>query len=160
QIWRDAAGRLSALRIIAIAYLLVPVAIALFDYYSEGFGARPINNVIHRTGFWALIFLLTSLAITPLRRIGRFNQLIDVGRLIGAGAFVYAAGHILLYVADQMFDLGKVASEIVLRLYLTIGFVALLGLAALAATSTDAMVRRLGGRNWQRLHSIVYGIAL
>ena len=80
--------------------------------------------------------------------------------MMGVGAFVYAACHISLYVADQMFDLWKVASEIALRLYLTIGFTALLGLAALAATSTDGMVRRLGGRRWQRLHNIIYGIGL
>ena len=80
--------------------------------------------------------------------------------MIGVGAFVYAATHISLYVADQMFDLWKVASEIALRLYLTIGFTALLGLAALAATSTDGMVRRLGGKRWQRLHTIIYGIGL
>ena len=68
--------------------------------------------------------------------------------------------HISLYVADQMFDLWKVASEIALRLYLTIGFTALLGLTALAVTSTDGMVRRLGGKRWQRLHNIIYGIGL
>src|SRR5262249_33560223 len=104
--------------------------------------------------------LLVSLAVTPLARTGRFSGLIDVRRMIGVGAFVYAACHILLYIADQMFDLWKVGSEIVLRLYLTIGFIALLGLTALAVTSTDAMVRRLGGRRWQRLHQLVYGIAL
>jgi sulfoxide reductase heme-binding subunit YedZ len=160
QVWRDAAGRMSVLRILALGYLLVPVAVAIYDYEVEGFGARPINNVIHRAGYWALIFLMTSLAITPLRRVARFNLLVDVRRMIGVGAFVYAAAHILLYVADQMFDLWKVASEIVLRLYLTIGFTALLGLTALAVTSTDAMVRRLGGRRWQRLHNIIYGIGL
>lgn len=160
QVWRDSAGRVSALRLAALAYLSVPVAVAIFDYHTEGFGARPINNVIHRTGYWALIFLMTSLAITPLRRVARFNQLADVRRMIGVGAFVYAATHILLYVADQMFDLWKVASEIVLRLYLTIGFAALLGLTALAVTSTDGMVRRLGGKRWQRLHNIIYGIGL
>jgi sulfoxide reductase heme-binding subunit YedZ len=159
QLWRDSAGRLSALRIVALAYLLIPVAIAVYDYATEGFGARPINNVIHRTGYWALVFLMTSLAVTPLRRVARFNQLVDVRRMIGVGAFAYAAAHISLYVADQMFDLWKVASEIVLRLYLTIGFAALLGLIALATTSTDRMVRRLG-RRWQRLHSIIYGIGM
>ncbi len=128
QVWRDAAGRLSALRIVALLFLIVPVVIAVYDFNTEGYGARPLNNVIHRTGYWALIFLMVSLAITPLRRIGRFGALLDVRRMIGVGAFVYAAAHILLYVADQMFDLRKVASEIVLRLYLTIGFVALLGL--------------------------------
>jgi sulfoxide reductase heme-binding subunit YedZ len=100
------------------------------------------------------------LAITPLRRIARFNQLVDVRRMIGVGAFVYATCHISLYVADQMFDLAKVASEIAQRVYLTIGFATLLGLFALAVTSTDGMVRRLGGRRWQRLHSIVYGLGL
>jgi len=160
QIWRDAAGRLSPLRIGTLAFLFVPVAVAVYDFNTEGFGARPLNNVIHRTGYWALIFLMTSLAITPLRRVARFNLLVDVRRMIGVGAFAYAAVHILLYVADQMFDLWKVASEIVLRLYLTIGFVALLGLTALAATSTDGMVRRLGGRRWQRLHNVIYAIGL
>jgi sulfoxide reductase heme-binding subunit YedZ len=160
QFWLDSSGRVSPLRIVALLFLFVPVAVAVYDYNIEGFGARPLNNVIHRAGFWALIFLMTSLAITPLRRIGRFGQLLDVRRMIGVGAFVYAAAHISLYITDQMFDLWKVASEIVLRLYLTIGFVALLGLAVLAITSTDGMVRRLGGQSWQRLHNVIYGIAL
>jgi sulfoxide reductase heme-binding subunit YedZ len=160
QVWRDAAGRLSALRVIALAFLFLPVAIAAYDYSMFGFGARPINDVIHRTGYWALIFLMVALAVTPLGRIARFNQLADIRRMIGVGAAIYAIAHILLYVTDQAYDLRKVASEIVLRLYLTIGFVALLGLAALAATSTDGMVRRLGNRRWQRLHQAIYVIAL
>lgn len=160
QVWRDAGGRLSALRIGTLALLLVPIAVAIYDYGTAGFGARPINNVIHRAGYWALLFLLMALAVTPLRRVARFNQLVDVRRMIGVGAFCYIALHLFLYIADQMFDLGKVASEIVLRLYLTIGFVAWLGLAALAITSTDAMVRRMGGQRWQRLHTIIYGIGL
>lgn len=159
-VWRDSAGQLSWLRLATLAVLLVPVAIAAYDFETEGFGARPINDVIHRTGFWALMFLLASIAVTPLRRIARFNALLDVRRMIGVGAFVYAACHICLYIADQRFNLVKVASEIALRLYLTIGFVALLGLTALAVTSTDAMVRRLGGRRWQVLHNIIYVIGL
>jgi len=160
QIWRDAAGRVSALRLVTLAFLFVPVAIAAYDYNTAGFGARPLNDVIHRTGYWALIYLLVALAVTPLRRIARFNQLVDVRRMIGVGAFAYIAAHLGLYIADQMFDLAKVASEIALRLYLTIGFIAWLGLAALAATSTDAMVRRLGVKRWQRLHNAIYGIGI
>jgi sulfoxide reductase heme-binding subunit YedZ len=160
QVWRDAAGRLSPLRLVALAGLFVPVAIAIHDFTTAGFGARPLNNVIHRTGYWALIFLMIALAVTPLRRIARFNQLADVRRMIGVGAFAYIAAHISLYVADQMFDLWKAATEIASRLYLTIGFVAFVGLAALAATSTDGMVRRLGGKRWQRLHSLIYAIGL
>jgi sulfoxide reductase heme-binding subunit YedZ len=160
QVWRDAAGRLSALRLIVLAFLCLPVAIAAHDYITFGFGARPINDVIHRTGYWALVFLMVALAVTPLSRIARFNQLADIRRMIGVGAAIYAITHILLYVSDQAFDLRKVVSEIALRLYLTIGFVALLGLAALAVTSTDAMVRRLGSRRWQRLHQAIYVIGL
>ena len=160
QVWRDASGRLSALRIATLALLVLPVGIAVYDFTTVGFGARPINDVIHRAGYWALIFVMLSLAVTPLRRITRFNALVDVRRMLGVGAFAYAAAHILLFVADQKYDLWKVGSEIVLRLYLTIGFVALLGLAALAATSTDGMVRRLGAKRWQRLHTAIYGIGL
>src|SRR5207253_330592 len=143
-LWRDRRGRVSTVRIIALALLLTPIALAISAAFTEvRFGARPINDLIHRTGYWALMFLLITLAITPFRRIARFGQLIDVRRMFGVGAFCYAAAHICLFVADQMFDLGKVAAEIVLRLYLTIGFIALTGLTALAATSTDKMVRRL-----------------
>ena len=78
--------------------------------------------------------------------------------MVGVAAFAYASAHLTLYVVDQHFDLAHVATEIALRFYLTIGFVAWLGLAALAATSTDAMIRRLGPK-WRTLHSLVYGIA-
>jgi methionine sulfoxide reductase heme-binding subunit len=160
QIWRDRRGRLSWLRVTALALLLTPLAIALWDADAIMYGARPVNNLIHRAGFWMLMFLLVTLAITPLSRITRYPQLLDVRRMLGVGAFLYGVAHISLYITDQMFDLGKVASEIVQRIYLIIGFTALLGLATLAATSTDAMVRRLGGRRWQRLHYVVYGIGV
>lgn len=159
-LWRDRRGRLSAPRVAVLAFLALPFAIAVHAYFTVGFGARPINDLIHRTGYWALVFLLVTLAVTPLARIGRLPRLLDVRRMLGVGAFVYATAHVLLFVADQMFDLVKVAAEIALRLYLTIGFVALLGLIALAATSTDAMARRLGARRWQRLHRAIYAIAL
>jgi len=159
-LWRDRRGRLSMLRIAALAFLALPVAIAAHDFVTEGFGARPINNVIHRTGYWTLMFLLVTLSVTPLARIGRFSGLMDVRRMLGVGTFVYAVSHISLFFADQMFDFVAFATEIALRLYLTIGFIVVLGLATLAATSTDGMVRRLGARRWQRLHQIVYGLAL
>jgi sulfoxide reductase heme-binding subunit YedZ len=160
QIWSDRKGRFSPLRLIVLIALIVPVLIALHDAQAIAHGARPINNLIHRTGFWALIFLLASLAVTPLRAILRYGTLIDVRRMIGVAGFLYAAAHILLFVADQQFDLVKTGIEIVSRVYLIIGFIALAGLAILAATSTDAMTRRLGGLNWRRLHSVVYVVAL
>src|SRR5476651_1385401 len=160
QIWRDRRGRLSSLRIATLALLLLPVAKALVDASDIAHGARPLNDLIHRAGFWALVFLGVTLAVTPLRRIARYGNLIEVRRLLGVGAFCYIAAHLTLFFADQMFDLGKVVHEISHRVYLIIGATAWTGLAVLAATSTDGMVRRLGGIRWRRLHQIIYGIAL
>jgi len=158
QIWRDRRGQVSPLRIAALALLLWPLALAAWNADAIAAGARPVNDLIHRAGFWALMFLMITLAITPLRRITRFGALIDIRRMLGVGVFCYAAVHISLYVLDQHFDLWKVVSEIALRIYLVIGFTALTGLAVLALTSTDGMVRRLGGMRWVRLHQIVYVI--
>lgn len=159
QLWRDRRGRIAPLRIAALALLLVPAALALHAWYAHTLAPRVLNDLVHRTGYWALIFMLVALAITPLRRSGRFGGLIEVRRMIGVGAFVYATLHIFLYVADEKFDLVKVALEIVKRLYLTIGFVAWLGLLALAVTSNDTMVKRLGAQRWRRLHQLTYGVA-
>ena len=160
QLWRDRRGRLSPLRVGALALLLLPLAKALVDAQTIVHGARPLNDMIHRAGFWALVFLGVTLAVTPLRRIARHGNLIDVRRMLGVGAFCYIAIHLTLFVSNQMFDFGKVVHEISHRWYLIIGGTAWLGLASLAATSTDGMVRRLGGLRWRRLHQIVYGIAL
>ncbi len=159
QLWRDRRGRLSPLRIAALAFLLVPAALALYAWYTHTLAPRLLNDLVHRTGYWALVFMLVALAITPIRRSGRFSGLIDVRRLIGVGAFVYATLHILLYIADERFDLVKVALEIVKRLYLTVGLVAWLGLLALAITSNDSMVKRLGAVQWRRLHQLIYVVA-
>ena len=160
QLWRDRRGRLSALRMAALALLLLPVTKAFFDAGDIVHGARPLNNLIHRAGFWALVFLGLTLAVTPLRRIARYGNLVDVRRMLGVGAFFYIAMHLTLFTADQRFDLGKVVHEISHRVYLIIGATAWLGLATLAATSTDGMVRRLGGQRWRRLHQAIYAIAL
>jgi len=122
-------------------------------------GAVPVTEALHEIGQWAIRFLMITLAITPLRRIGAWPRLMLLRRMLGVGVFAYAAIHLSIYIVQQHFRFGFVASEILLRFYLTIGFVALLGLLALAATSTDGMMRRLGGRNWQRLHYLVYPIA-
>jgi sulfoxide reductase heme-binding subunit YedZ len=152
---------LSPLHIAVLVLFLVPPALAIWTYIAAGsLGARPINDLIHRAGYWALLFILLSLLVTPLRRVTRYNSLIDVRRMIGVGAFVYATLHILLYVAEERFDLVKVATEIVKRLYLTIGLIAWFGLLALAVTSTDAMVKRLGALKWRRLHQAIYVLGM
>lgn len=156
--WTDRAGRFSPLKAATFAGTLVPALLLAFWWAQGALGPRPLTEAIHETGDWAIRFLAMSLAVTPLRRIAQWPKLINVRRMLGLAALSYALLHLVLYVADQKWDLGKVTSEIALRLYLTIGFVALLGLAALGSTSTDAMIRRLG-RSWNRLHKIVYAIA-
>jgi methionine sulfoxide reductase heme-binding subunit len=152
---RVAAFRAAVLLLVPVPGLWVAAAFA-----CSLLGARPLHEAIHQIGLWTLRLAFIALAVTPLRQILRWPQLTLVRRRIGVAAFCYGAVHLCLYTADQRFDLAKVASEIALRIYLTIGFCALLGLLVLAATSTDAMVRRLGPRRWQRLHRLVYPIAV
>lgn len=156
--WTDRAGKFSPLKAAVFAGTFVPALFVAWWWATGALGPRPLTEAIHETGDWAIRFLAMSLAVTPLRRIAQWPKLINVRRILGLAALFYALAHLLLYIADQKWDLGKVAGEIALRLYLTIGLVALLGLVALGSTSTDAMIRRLG-KNWNRLHKIVYAIA-
>ena len=160
QLWRDRRGRISALRVATLLLLLLPLAKAVFETGDIAHGARPLNELIHRAGFWALVFLGVTLAVTPFRRIFRYANLIDVRRMLGVGTFCYIAAHLALFFADQSYSFAKFIHEITHRVYLIVGAVAWIGLAALAATSTDGMVRRLGGMRWRRLHQAIYAIAL
>lgn len=155
--WLDRAGRLSWLKLATFLACIAPACELAIAYKLDALGAKPITALIHGTGEWAIRFLLASLAITPLRRIADWPRLILLRRMLGVTAMAYALAHLALYVVDQNFDLAKVVSEIALRIYLTIGFVGLVGLIALGATSTDAAIRNMGP-NWHRLHRLVYTI--
>ncbi|HMN86191.1 MAG TPA: ferric reductase-like transmembrane domain-containing protein, partial [Bauldia sp.] len=109
-------------------------------------------------GDWTVYLLLVTLAVTPARRLFDWSKLIQVRRMIGLSALAYILLHFTLYIVDSRLDLGFVAREIVLRIYLTIGFAALLGLVVLGLTSTDGMIKRLGAIRWNRLHRILYVI--
>ncbi len=156
--WTDRAGKLSAIKIAALIAALIPLILIVTGYKANILGPRPITQAIHETGDWAIRFFLISLAVTPLRNITRWTKLVLIRRILGLTALAYAALHFSLYILDQNFNLLRVASEIWLRIYLLIGFIALLGLTALGATSTDAMIRRMG-KNWNRLHSLAYPLA-
>jgi sulfoxide reductase heme-binding subunit YedZ len=158
--WLDRSGRFSALKATTLALLMTPGLVTATRYLANDLGARPLNEAIHATGLWAVRLLLLSLFVSPIRHILRLPKLVVLRRMIGVAAFAYAAGHLTLYAADQAFDLGKAGAEIVLRLYLTIGFAAFLLLAVLAITSTDGMIRRLGGKGWQALHRAAYAASL
>jgi sulfoxide reductase heme-binding subunit YedZ len=158
---REKSGRWSPEKIVAFAGACVPALWLAWRAWSGDLSAaRPINDAIHSTGNYAIWLVVISLAVTPARRLFMAPKLINLRRTLGVAAFCYAVLHLVLYMLQEKFDLAKVASEIVFRVYLTIGFVALTGLIALAATSTDGMIRRLGGERWNRLHKLVYPIAL
>jgi sulfoxide reductase heme-binding subunit YedZ len=139
---------------------VLPAFWIAYQAATDELGARPVTEAIHQAGDWALRFLLITLAITPAQRILNYPRIILARRTLGVATAAYAVLHLSLYVLDQHFDLFKVASEIVLRIYLLIGALALTGLIALAATSTDAAISRLGSDRWKALHRFVYGIAL
>ena len=158
---REKSGRWSPEKIIAFVGACLPALwLAWRALNGELNPARPVNEAIHATGYWTMLFIVFSLAVSPARRLFAAPKLINMRRTLGVTAFCYALLHLTLYVVEQKYDLAKVLSEIVLRIYLTIGFVALIGLIALAATSTDGMIRRLGAQRWNRLHRIVYAIAI
>ena len=139
---------------------LLPLARLIGLGASGGLGANPIEFVTHSTGTWALIGLLLTLSVTPLRRLTGHTALVRYRRMLGLFAFFYACLHFVTYIwLDQFFDLDGIGKDIVKRPFITVGFAAFVLLILLAATSTRAMMRRLG-RRWQQLHRLVYPAAL
>lgn len=127
---------------------------------TGGLGANPIEFITHSTGTWALVGLLLTLSVTPLRQLTGRAELIRFRRMLGLFAFFYACLHFVTYIwLDQFFDLAGIGRDIVKRPFITVGFAAFVMLVALAATSPHAMMRRLG-RRWQQLHRLIYPAAL
>ena len=127
---------------------------------SYNLGANPIEFITRDLGDWTLIFLMVTLAVTPFRRLSGWSWLIKLRRMIGLFAFFYAALHFVTYIwLDQFFDLQDIVKDVIKRPFITVGFAAFLCLIPLAVTSTNAMVKRLGGKRWQALHRVVYAIA-
>ncbi len=142
--WRDRRGRFLPFKAAVLVALMVPGVLYAFWLATGQLGGRPVMEAIHGIGLWAIRFLMISLAITPLARALDLPSLLLVRRNVGVACACYAVAHLCLYVVDQNFMLLTVISEIAQRFYLTIGFAALLVLIALAVTSTDGWVRKLG----------------
>jgi sulfoxide reductase heme-binding subunit YedZ len=139
---------------------LVPVGQLLYYAWTDDLTANPIEFVTRFTGSWALIILMASLSITPLRKVLRWNELIKFRRMLGLFAFSYALLHFSTYVVlDHFFDFHAIGKDIIKRPYVTAGFAAFAVIIPLAVTSTTAMIRRLG-KHWQQLHRLVYIAAL
>ena len=140
---------------------LLPLVKLLLNAFQDNLGANPIEKITHITGFWTLTFLLISLTATPLRKLSGWYWPIRVRRMLGLFAFFYAFLHFFTYlVLDQFFDWPAIWADIAKRPYITIGFSAFVALLPLAVTSNDKITRKIGGKNWRRLHSLVYVIAI
>ena len=139
------------------ALCLIPLVRLAWLAAHNGLGANPIEYITRSTGWWTLSLLLITLSVTPLRRLSGWNWLLRLRRMLGLFGFFYVSLHFTTYVwLDQFFDWKSMLKDIAKRPFITVGFTAFVLLIPLAATSTNAMVRRLGAKRWQRLHRAVY----
>lgn len=140
---------------------LVPLVLLLWDLYHKRVGPNPLEFATRTTGMLTLIFLSLTVAVTPLRKIFGINSLVKVRRMLGLFAFFYGALHLLTYVwFDRLFNLTSVVQDVGRRPFILVGMIAFILMVPLAITSTNKMVKRLGGKRWARLHRLVYLAAI
>jgi len=144
-------------KLVLFVNVLVPLTLLLWDVWHKRVGANPLEFVTRTTGMLTLVFLLISLAVTPMRRVTGLNWLVTFRRMLALFAFFYGSLHLMTYVAfDRFFHLKTIPGDIVRRPFIAIGMTAFFLMLPLAITSTDKMVKRLGGKRWARLHRVVY----
>jgi sulfoxide reductase heme-binding subunit YedZ len=147
----------ASIKILIFVLALVPLTRLLINGYLDALGANPVEKILRNTGFWTLSILMITLWVTPLRLLTGLTFIGRFRRILGLFAFFYVALHFLSYlVLDQFFDWPNILKDISKRPYITLGFLAFLILIPLAVTSTDGMMRRLGGKRWRGLHQWVY----
>ena len=144
-------------KVLVSAAALAPAAVLAWRVFQGTLRPDPVERLTHVTGLTALIILLVTLAVTPLRRLTGWNDLIRFRRMLGLWAFSYVVLHFLVYlVFEHFFSLTMIAEDILERPYVTVGFLAFLILIPLAVTSTRGWIRRLGGKRWGLLHETIY----
>ena len=140
---------------------LVPLLYLLWDWYFKRLGANPVEFFLRTTGVLTIIFLFVTLAVTPLRKIFGWNSLIKVRRMLGLYAFFYGVLHLVTYsVFDKNLNPRAIAADVWKRPFIAVGMLALVLMIPLAVTSTNGMIKRLGGKNWQKLHRLTYAVAI
>ena len=139
---------------------LTPFFLLVWDSVTGGLSVNPVEDITHRTGDWALRFVLVALAVTPIRWISGWNPIIQYRRMVGLLAFFYASLHFSTYVVfDHFFDVLSIFEDVAERKYVTAGFVGFVLMVPLAITSTQGWIRRLGKR-WLLLHRLIYVVAI
>src|SRR6266550_3424651 len=152
--------QLRILKIFIFLAGLVPLERLIWKFFHGGLGANPVEVITHSTGDWTLILILTTLSITPLRKLTKQYWLIGAGRMIGLFPFFYGSLHFTTYIwLDKSFDVHEMIKDIYKRPFITAGFTAFVLMIPLALTSTKGWIRRLG-KNWQRLHRLIYVTAV
>lgn len=147
---------ITAIKAVVFAAALIPAAALALDAFRGDLTANPIEYITHTTGDWAIRFLVITLAVTPIRRLTGWNPVIQLRRMLGLFSFFYATLHFLTwFVLDWFFDFRQMAEDIAMRPFITLGMATYLMLIALAATSTQNAIRRLG-RKWTQLHRLIY----
>jgi sulfoxide reductase heme-binding subunit YedZ len=140
---------------------LIPFTLLLWDAWRGRLGVNPIEFATRTTGMLTLIFVVLTLTITPLRKLTGANWLIRFRRMLGLYSFFYATLHLLTYVwFDRFFSIKSIAGDVVQRPFIAIGMACFALLAPLAVTSTNTMIKRLGGKRWASLHKLIYPIAI
>jgi len=144
-------------KIVVFINALLPLLLLLWDLGHQRVGPNPLDFVTRTTGMLTLIFLTLTVAITPLRKIFGANSLVKFRRMLGLFAFFYGFLHLLTYIwFDRFFNLRSTVQDIARRPFILVGMLGFLLMIPLAITSTNKMVKRLGGKSWARLHKIVY----
>lgn len=153
--------QLAALKIALFMVCLMPLARLGWGLWNEQLGANPIEFVTRSLGTWTLNLLLVTLTISPLRKLTSWHWLLRLRRMLGLFAFCYVVLHLATYLwLDQFFDWPAILKDILKRPFITVGMSAFVLLVPLAATSNQAMIRRLGGRRWRQLHRSIYAVAI
>ncbi|HET9532796.1 MAG TPA: protein-methionine-sulfoxide reductase heme-binding subunit MsrQ [Blastocatellia bacterium] len=148
-------------RLLVFINALVPLAMLAWDAINRNLGANPLEFITHTTGTLTLVFLLLSLAVTPLRKSLGLPWMIKLRRMLGLYAFFYGFLHLTAYMwFDKFFNLRAVAEDTLNRPFIAIGMASFFLMVPLAITSTNDMVKRLGGKRWNRLHRAVYVAAI
>jgi sulfoxide reductase heme-binding subunit YedZ len=149
------------LRLVFLVNAVLPAVLMAFDWQQGNLGANPIEFITRATGVLALVFMVLTLMVTPLRKLFHLNWLLKQRRLLGLVAFFYAAAHFLTYLAfDRDWRLTTVPADVWQRPFIMLGLLSFLLMVPLAATSTNAMIKKLGGKKWNRLHRLTYYIAI
>lgn len=153
--------KLVHLKVLLFIVCLYPLVSLVWGLFTNQLGVNPVETLTRSSGLWGLRFLLITLCVTPLRWLTGINQLTRFRRMLGLYAFFYATVHMLLYLGlDQFFDWSEIWRDIIKRPFITVGFINFVALLPLAFTSTNKMVKRLGGRRWKQLHKLTYFVAM